>query len=169
MNAVGHIAVMTADLDRFRAFYDEVLGIRASIVMRMDDGPGYRHAFFPVDDRTLLHVFEVPGFDPAADGYSSDIGRRGRLDHFGFLLGSREEFEAARHRLVAAGASDGSITDFGPLLNVYFEDPDGMPCEITMVAEGYDPAEVPGDQILEVPDPHWFDQIRNSVASLTSA
>ena len=38
-----------------------------------------------------------------------------------------------------------------------------------MVAEGYDPAAVPGDLILELPDPHWFDHIRNSVASLARA
>jgi catechol 2,3-dioxygenase-like lactoylglutathione lyase family enzyme len=169
MIAVGHVALNTPDLDRFRAFYGDVLGIRASLVLRMDGGPGFRHAFFPVDDRTLLHVFEVPGYDPAADGFTDEIGRRGRIDHVGFLLGTRPEFEAARERLVAAGATDGAVTDFGPLLSVYFEDPDGMPCEITMVAEGFDPAAVPGDTVLEVGDPHWFDHIRRSVASLAPA
>lgn len=169
MIGVGHVALNTADLDRFRAFYDEVLGIRASIVLRMDGGPGLRHAFFPVDDRTALHVFEVPGYDPAAQGLSGEIGRRGRVDHFGFLLATRDEFEAARGRLVAAGASDGAVTDFGPLLSVYFEDPDGLPCEITVVAEGFDPAAMPGEVVVEVPDPHWFDAFRNSVAPLTPA
>ena len=169
MNAIGHVALNTADLDRFRAFYDEVLGIRASIVLRMDGGPGLRHAFFPVDDRTVLHVFEVPGYDPVGQGFTGEIGRRGRVDHFGFLLATSEAFEAARQRLVTAGASDGSITDFGPLLSVYFEDPDGMPCEITMVSEGFDPAVMPGDVVVEVGDPRWFDAFRNSVASLATA
>lgn len=169
MIGVGHIALNTADLDRFRSFYDEVLGIRASIVLRMDGGPGLRHAFFPVDDRTQLHVFEVPGYDPAADGVVNELGRRGRLDHFGFLLDSHEAFEAAGRRLVAAGASDGSITDFGPVLSMYFEDPDGMACEINVLAEGYDPAAMPREEILEVVDPHWFDDLRNSVATSASA
>ena len=164
MTGVGHIALNTADLDRFRTFYDEVLGIRASIVLRMDGGPGLRHAFLPVDDRTLLHVFETPGYDPAAQGFTDVIGARGRIDHFGYVVGSADEFEAVRRRLVAAGASDGAITDFGPILSVYFEDPDGMPCEVTMIVDDFDPAVMPGDVVVEVGDPAWYDRLRNSVA-----
>jgi catechol 2,3-dioxygenase-like lactoylglutathione lyase family enzyme len=165
MTAIGHIAINTADLDRFRRFYDEVFGIRASIVLQMDQAPGFRHAFFPIDDRTEIHVFEVPGYDPAAQGFTDVIGQRGRIDHFGLAFASEAEFEAARGRLVAAGATDGAVTDFGPLRSVYFEDPDGMPCEVTVVVEGYDPAAMPGEQVVEVVDPHWFDRLRNSLAT----
>lgn len=164
MTTIGHVALNTADLDRFRRFYDEVLGIRASVVLRMDHEPGYRHAFFNVDDRTHLHVFEVPGYDPTDHGFTAVIGQRGRVDHFGFAVGSDAEFEAARRRLVAAGASDGTVTDFGPIRSVYFEDPDGLPCEVTVAVAGYDPAAMPREQIVEVADPHWFERLRRSMA-----
>lgn len=163
MIAVGHVATITADLDRLRAFYARVFGIEAAVVLRMDGGPGLRHAFFPVDERTLLHVFEQPGYDPAADGHTDVIGHRGRLDHFAFLLDA-EAFETARRSLVAAGATDGAIQDFGPFRQVYFEDPDGMPCEISTIVDGYDPAEETGEIVLEVADPRWFERLRNSVA-----
>lgn len=164
MTTVGHIALNTADLDRFRRFYDEVLGIRASVVLQMTEGPGFRHAFFPVDDRTFLHVFEVPGYDPRAQGFTDVIGQRGRVDHFGYAVATDEEFEAARARLVAAGASDGTVTDFGPIRSVYFEDPDGLPCEVTVAVAAYDPADMPREEFVEVVDPHWFEALRNSMA-----
>ena len=45
MIGVGHVAFITADLDRFRSFYEEVVGLRTGVVMRMTAGPRLRHAF----------------------------------------------------------------------------------------------------------------------------
>lgn len=166
MIGVGHVAVITADLDRFRAFYEDVLGLRTGLVMRITHEPHLRHAFLFVDDNTLVHAFEVPGYDPGTDGWEATIGRRGRVDHLAFVVPDRAALEAVRERLVAAGASDGSITDFGPVLSVPFRDPDGMASEVTMVVADFDPAALPGDEVIEVPDPAWFERMRNSVALL---
>lgn len=164
MIGVGHVAVITSDLDRFRAFYEGVVGLRTAVVLRMTAGPGLRHAFLQGDDGTLVHVFEQPGYDPVSQGWSQLIGERGRVDHLAFVVRDRDELEAARERLVAAGASDGSITDFGPVLSVPFTDPDGMASEVTAVVADYDPAEMPDEEIVEVPDPAWFDRLQNSLA-----
>ena len=38
--------------------------------------------------------------------------------------------EQVRYRLVARGASDGIINDYGAMLSVHFTDPDGMASEV---------------------------------------
>ena len=43
---------------------------------------------------------------------------------------SRETFEHVRIRLMHLGASDGTITDFGAALSVFFRDPDGLEAEV---------------------------------------
>ena len=44
-----------------------------------------------------------------------------------------ESFDEIRTRLMARGASDDFVTDFGPILSVFFRDPDGLECEVCVV------------------------------------
>ena len=55
---------------------------------------------------------------------------RGRIDHLGLRASGDDSFREIRRRLVAAGASDGFVTDFGPVLSVFFIDPDGLEAEV---------------------------------------
>lgn len=59
---------------------------------------------------------------------------RGRLDHFGLRAASFEAFEEIRRRLMAAEASDGFVTDFGPVLSIFFTDPDGLEGEVCVAS-----------------------------------
>jgi len=43
---------------------------------------------------------------------------------------SLEAFETARARLIERGAADEFVTDFGPILSLFFRDPDGLECEL---------------------------------------
>ena len=109
----SHVAVNTADLPRFRRFYEGLLGIPMGVTFRMDHPPFLRHATFHLDGPVVLHVFEVPGYDPAADGIGTDIGQRGRIDHFGYdvaLRRIRATFAEGRRHAAAtvADASDGA-------------------------------------------------------------
>jgi hypothetical protein len=77
---------------------------------------------------------------------------RGRLDHFGLEAATHEAFDVIRDRLIAKGATDGFVTDFGPELSLFFRDPDGLEGEVLFAhkpgstdinppgtkAEGYD-------------------------------
>ena len=65
---------------------------------------------------------------------------RGRLDHLGLRAPTLEAFDEIRSRLMAAGATDGFVTDFGPKLSLFFRDPDRMECEVLVV----NPDGVPG-------------------------
>jgi hypothetical protein len=60
---------------------------------------------------------------------------RGRVDHIALSAASPEAFEKIRERLVSEGASDGTITDFGTVLSVFFRDPDGMEAEVAIFKE----------------------------------
>ena len=122
---VGHAAVITADLDRFRRFYEDVLGLRTLLVDHPDGMPFRRLASMTdaAADRIRMLVFEIPGY---GSGLPDDvIGRRGRIDHLTFVVADPSEFETVVHRLVEVGASSGEIGALGPVRSVLFVDPDG--------------------------------------------
>ena len=54
----------------------------------------------------------------------------GRLDHIGLQAASKEAFDEIRRRLIACGATDGFVTDFGMALSLFFVDPDGLEGEV---------------------------------------
>jgi catechol 2,3-dioxygenase-like lactoylglutathione lyase family enzyme len=126
----NHVAVLTNDTERFHAFYQEVF---EAIVLR--DGPeeaggpaGVRLSVVHVGPSSELNVFEVEGNDEAQ--HQTPMFGRGRLDHIAFQAESLEAFETIRGRLMARGATDDFVTDFGPILSVFFRDPDGLECEV---------------------------------------
>jgi catechol 2,3-dioxygenase-like lactoylglutathione lyase family enzyme len=156
MIGISHIAVITPDLDRFRAFYEDVVGLRTAIVLRASEPTGFRHAIISVSDTSIVHVFEQPGYDPAAQGVGAEMFTRGRLDHFGFMVGSVAELEAVRDRLVAVGACDGEIAPQGPVYSVRFSDPDGLEGEINAVRLGWDSSQEDQLQVEDEPDPDMY-------------
>lgn len=157
---ISHVAALTSDLARHRRFYEGVIGLRASVVLRMEHPPHLRHAVYLVDDRTALHVFEDHSFEDRASGEdgAGPFGRRGRLDHLGFMVDGVASLEAVRDRLVAAGASSGEIVPLGPVLSVRFCDPDGLEGEVNCVHEDFDPT-APGEVVEHDAGDGWFERL----------
>lgn len=126
-DGMDHVATITGDADRLRHFYIEVFG---ATVER--DGPefpgGPRMVILNVGPSTELNVFEIDG-NVEAERQVPMFGR-GRIDHIGLHAASLEAFGEIRSRLVAAGASDGTVTEFGRKLSIFFRDPDLMECEV---------------------------------------
>src|SRR6476659_7094917 len=153
---VSHVAVVTADLDRFRAFYEDTIGLETTIVF----GAGEGHAGQAVlaAGNVMLHVFEVSEFDPAAQGFGSGMFERGRLDHIGFAVADEAALVALRDRLLTVGASSGSIRRLGPVLSVRFHDPDGLEGEINCLDPSYDPSTLRDED--EIVDPDWLERTR---------
>jgi len=156
---ISHVALVTPDLDRFRAFYEDVIGLSTAVVLRMTEPPRLRHAVLSVSDASVLHVFEKPGFDPVAEGVGTDMFTRGRIDHLGFMVGSLAELEAVRDRLVAVGASEGVIGLLGPVHSVHFRDPDGLEGEVNAVNAAWDPRQEDHEVVEDEPDPHMFTRL----------
>ncbi len=92
----------------------------------MPGGP--RMVILRIGSNTELNVFEIDG-NTQADHQTPMFGR-GRLDHLGLRAPNIGAFDEIRRRLMAAGAADGFVTDFGSKLSIFFRDPDRMECEV---------------------------------------
>jgi catechol 2,3-dioxygenase-like lactoylglutathione lyase family enzyme len=129
LDGVNHIALLTRDMDRFIRFYQEVFDAHVVHDNRQHGGHvGERMVILALGGQSAFNVFEVPGNTQAQ--IQTPMFGRGRLDHFGLNARSRETFEHVRTRLMHLGASDGTITDFGAALSVFFRDPDGLEAEV---------------------------------------
>ena len=128
LTGISHVAVVTGDLDRFVDFYRDVFGLQVVAVLEDDHG---RHSMLGIGPQSFLHAFERPG-NVHSDG-SSTIFERGHIDHLALAAGDAAAFETLRQELVRRGATDGEVSEFGIGRSVYFEDPDGMGCEVVMM------------------------------------
>ena len=125
LDGINHVAVLTADTDRLTRFYREMFDATLDGEMRED---GLRLTLIKVGATAELNVFEITGNDQAER--QEPMFGRGRLDHLGLQAASLDAFDRVRDRLVAAGASDGFVTDFGHVLSLFFRDPDGLEGEV---------------------------------------
>ena len=119
------------------AFYREVFD--AEIGARLEEFDGaIQLTFIRIGQAVELNVFQIEG-NTEADRQAPMFGR-GRIDHLGLQAASLDAFDQIRDRLIARGASHHFVTDFGPVLSVFFRDPDGLEGEVCIE----NPAAVPG-------------------------
>ena len=145
VDGVNHIAILTADMERFIRFYQKAFDAKVEHDNRNHAGhAGERMVIMSIGGQSEFNVFEVPGNTQAR--VQTPMFGRGLIDHFSLNTRSRETFEHVRVRLTQLGASDGTITDFGSKLSVFFRDPDGLEAEVlwnkdtVALAEGGRPA-----------------------------
>jgi catechol 2,3-dioxygenase-like lactoylglutathione lyase family enzyme len=136
LDGFNHVALLTNDTDRLAAFYQEMFG--AEVEGRQADGPA-RLTFIRVGPRVELNVFEIDGNTEATR--QTPMFGRGRIDHLALQAASLDAFEEIRDRLMRCGAADDFVTDFGPILSMFFRDPDGLEGEVCVV----NPDAVPGE------------------------
>jgi catechol 2,3-dioxygenase-like lactoylglutathione lyase family enzyme len=136
LDGFNHVAILTADTDRFVAFYRDVFG--ATVDAELRPGEGMRLTMVRVGPSAEFNVFQIDGNQEALR--QTPMFGRGRIDHLALQAGSLESFDVIRERLVARGASDGFVTDFGPVLSLFFRDPDGLEAEVCVP----NPDAVPG-------------------------
>ena len=137
VNGVNHVAILTNDTERLVAFYREVFEAEVSKQLEEFDGAVWL-TFIRIGETAELNVFQVEG-NSEADRQTPMFGR-GRIDHLGLQAASIDAFDQIRDRLIARGASDHFVTDFGPVLSVFFRDPDGLEGEVCI----QNPDAVPG-------------------------
>ena len=129
INGVNHVAILTADMDRFIGFWEEAFDAKV-----VHDDPshggrvGERMVVMTIGGPSALNVFQVP--DNTQAQVQTPMFGRGRIDHLALNVASREALDEVRGRLIKLGASDGTVTDFGPALSVFFRDPDGLEAEV---------------------------------------
>jgi len=162
---ISHVAVVTADLDRFRAFYENTIGLETTVVF--NGGIGHSRQAILLAGDSMLHVFELVDYHPAAQKMSTAMFERGRLDHLGFTVADLSALTEIRDRLRVMDASSGDIHQLGPMLSLRFVDPDGLESEINCFNPAFDPSTVRDpDQIV---DPDWLERARQALQANTTA
>jgi catechol 2,3-dioxygenase-like lactoylglutathione lyase family enzyme len=117
---VHHIALVSSDVERTIAFYQDLLEFPLAELFENRDYAGSTHFFFDVGNGNYLAYFDFPGLD--LDGYAEVLGG---LHHIAISV-TPEQFE----RLV------GKVRDAGIQVHVvngdsaYFPGPDGERLEL---------------------------------------
>ena len=137
LDGFQHVAIITADTERFVRFYREVFDAEVSGSQVMGGGGG-RLTFVQIGRQADINLFELPA-NTEVQRQTPMFGR-GRIDHLGLQAASLPAFEEIRRRLIERGAADEFVTDFGPILSLFFRDPDGLEGEVCVA----NPDAVPG-------------------------
>ncbi|HEX7775299.1 MAG TPA: VOC family protein [Parvibaculum sp.] len=129
-----HIAYRCRDAEETKKFYVDLLGLKPSAALAFDRDPAGRdrpfmHLFFEMGDGNFIAFFDEP------TSASDDVFRMkdGIEDyHFAFEVETKEELDAFIKRL-----GEAKVPVFGPIdhhfcHSVYFFDPNGLACEITL-------------------------------------
>ena len=127
LKGLNHVAIITNDTDRLVNFYREVFEAEVLDGAGVNDD-GFRLTIIMISEWAELNVFQIDG-NTEADRQTPMFGR-GRIDHLALQAASLESFDTIRDRLRDRGAADDFVTDFGPLLSLFFRDPDGLECEV---------------------------------------
>lgn len=126
----SHVRLTVTDIERSRAFYDELFGLPVAIEMPegADEATRERFAFlyggllYQLGD-TLLGLRPV-----ATDRFEED---RVGLDHLSFAVSSHADLEAAVRVLDERGVAHEPVKDIGHGFIVQFRDPDNIALELT--------------------------------------
>lgn len=136
LQGIDHVATITNDGDRLKRFYVDVFG---ATIER--DGPefpgGPRMIIVNLAPGSELNVFEIEDNDQATR--QTPMFGRGRIDHIGLHAADLDSFGEIRDRLIAAGAADRIVTEFGRKLSIFFRDPDQMEGEVLVANPDADP------------------------------
>ena len=151
LDGVNHVGMLTQDTERLSRFYTEIFDVPPA--RTIEEQPGFKLSLIDIGDGRELNVFEVE--DNTEATRQTPMFGRGRLDHIGLQAASLEAFEEIRRRLMARGAADDFVTDFGPLLSVFFVDPDGLEGEVLVANPDAEPGRFnpPGTRAARFPAP----------------
>jgi catechol 2,3-dioxygenase-like lactoylglutathione lyase family enzyme len=132
-----HFAWRCRDAGETRAFYEDVLGLPLSHVIRADNVPStgehcpYVHLFFSLEDGSSVAFFDL-GDDQVAEPSPNTPAW---VNHLALKVGSLESLERAKRKLEQAGVEVLGVTDHGFVRSIYFFDPNGIRLELTVDME----------------------------------
>ena len=135
----SHIGLSTLDLDKTRAFYEDVLGFKPVVAdtLRIQEGGHLRHVFFDVGRDQLLAFMEandMPGVPAKYDaGINRGLGVPAAFYHFAFEAGSAAALAEKRDELRAKGVEVTEVVDHEWAKSIYFKDPNGLSLEYCCV------------------------------------
>ena len=135
----SHIGLSTLDLDKTRAFYEDILGFKPVVAdrIKITEGGHLRHLFFDVGHDQLLAFLEpqdVPDVPADYDaGINRGLGVPAAFYHFAFEAGSAAALAEKRDELRAKGVEVTEVVDHEWAKSIYFKDPNGLSLEYCCV------------------------------------
>jgi len=133
LDGVDHIAWISKDVARLGRFYADVFDAEIGPTRPHGQDPGETMTVIRIGRHTELNIVTIEG-NTEPDRQTPMWGR-GRIDHFGLHAADLDAFTTIRDRLVATGASDGTVNDFGAVYSIFFRDPDGLEGEVLVLKQ----------------------------------
>ena len=132
---IHHLRLTVTDLDRSRAFYQDVLGFDVAVesqgdpadpAVRSDPARFYGGVVFQTNGMLI-------GLRPVAEKNDRFDSERVGLDHLSFTVTSPDDLTKAAARLAEAGIEHGEVIELDNLgiAILSFSDPDGVHLELT--------------------------------------
>ena len=129
-----HFAWRCRNAEETRAFYENLLGLPLTHVIRQDHVPStgqycpYVHIFFKMADGSYIAFFDL------GDGVAAHPSPNtpAWVNHIAVRIGSLAELLEAKTRLEDAGVQVLGVTDHGFVQSIYFFDPNGLRVELTV-------------------------------------
>lgn len=128
-SSFAHVRLTVTDMDRSRAFYDDVFGLPVAFELPVDADEATREqlsflyggVIYKLGD-SLLGLRPVGGDNFAAD--------RTGLDHVSFAVDSRSDLDSAGAMLDQRGVAHEEVKDIGAGYILEFRDPDNIALEL---------------------------------------
>ena len=117
---VHHMALLSLDVERTIAFYQDLLGFPLTELFENRDYQGSTHFFFDIGNGNALAFFDFPGLDLGP--YAEVLGG---LHHVAISI-DRAGWERAKAALAEAGVETHLVSD----TSMYFTGPDGERLEL---------------------------------------
>ena len=128
LDGINHVAWISRDVARLGRFYAEVFEAEVGPTRPHGQDPGETMTVIRIGPHTELNIVTIDG-NTEPDRQTPMWGR-GRIDPLRLHAASPDAFATIRQRLIDAGASDGTVNDFGGVLSMFFRDPDGLEGEV---------------------------------------
>ena len=140
LRGIHHSAYRCRDAEETRAFYEDLLGLPLAAALEEEREPGsgrkhpFVHIFFKLADGNYIAFFDAPS-SATADSFTPVHG-----------FDRHVAFEADNEAMLTAWQvklNDADVPCFGPIdhgfvKSVYFNDPNGLPLEITTRVAAHD-------------------------------
>jgi catechol 2,3-dioxygenase-like lactoylglutathione lyase family enzyme len=133
VHGLHHFAYRCRDAEETRGFYEDLLGLPLTHVIKADHVPStgeycpYVHIFFRMADGSCLAFFDL-GDDTASQPSANTPAW---VNHIALRVDSEAALADAKRRLEAAGVEVLGITDHHFIKSIYFFDPNGIRLELT--------------------------------------
>lgn len=138
VQGLHHFAYRCKDAEETRHFYEDILGLPLTHIIRSDHVPStgeycpYVHLFFAMEDGSSLAFFDL-GDDTAA---LPSPNTPAWVNHLALTVDSELTLTTAKMKLTLAGIDVLGPTDHGFVKSIYFFDPNGIRLEFTTSTAG---------------------------------